>query len=119
MWAFTDAIKKDGNCEPQPRRDAVEWIALDVIGAEEGDPDLVPDGKQRARSRLLEYAVASPVPQWFCLVAGDAAYRRDMDLGVDRVPRGSRMITFRFGAPVGDKNVAVASKLICPRIAFG
>ena len=53
--------EKDGHGKLEPRGDTVRWVTLDVVGAEEGDPDLVPNGEQRARPRLPEYAVAGPV----------------------------------------------------------
>jgi hypothetical protein len=60
--SFTDVTEKYGHREPQSRRDAIEWVALDIVGAKEGDPDLVSDGEQRTQPRFTEHTIASPVP---------------------------------------------------------
>ena len=111
--------EKDGHCEPQSRRNAVRWVALDIVGAEEGDSDLMSDGEQGAKSRLPKYVIASPVSQLVPLIAGRTAFRRNADLRVDRVPGGPRAITLRLRVPINCKNVTVASQLKFPRFALG
>jgi hypothetical protein len=118
-WAIAGVAEKNRHREPHSRRDAVRWVALNIVGTEEGDPDFVSDGEKRARPSLPEYAVAGPVLQWLPLVTRHAALRRDTDRGIDGVPGGSRLVTFRFRVPVGGKNVTAASKLVCPRLALG